>query len=140
MFHHSLLHRGIILVGLTREIFGMTKESLLNIQEQLRRFAQDRDWNQFHSPKNLSMALSVEVSEILEHFQWLTEQQSQELSPEVLGKVEFELADAFIYILRLADKLEVDLIDAVAKKIAINESKYPAERVQGSAKKYTDYD
>ena len=118
----------------------MSKEAISEIQEQIRRFAEDRDWDQFHSPKNLSMALSVEVSEIVEHFQWLTEQQSKELSPAELEAVELELADAFIYMVALADKLNLDLIAAAAKKIAINEHKYPAKQVHGSAKKYTDYE
>lgn len=118
----------------------MNKEPILEIQEQVRRFAEDRDWDRFHSPKNLSMALSVEASEIVEHFQWMTDQQSRELSPVELEAVELELADAFIYLVRLADKLNLDLIAAAAKKIAINEEKYPAERVYGSAKKYTEYE
>lgn len=118
----------------------MSSKELFKIQEQLRQFAEIRDWDQFHSPKNLSMALSVEASEIVEHFQWLTEQQSLELSPVELEAVELELADAFIYMVRLADKLNLDLIAAANKKMAINDAKYPAERVQGSAKKYTEYE
>jgi len=118
----------------------MGNKELSNIQVQLRQFAAKRDWDKFHSPKNLSMALSVEASEIVEHFQWLTEKQSHELSPLELESVELELADAFIYMIRLADKLNVDLIAAATKKMSINETKYPVDRVHGSAKKYTEYE
>ena len=90
--------------------------------------------------KNISMALSVEVAEILEHFQWITEQQSQELSGAKKAEVSQELADAFIYLVRLADQLDIDLLDAADKKVHANEAKYPADRVRGSSKKYTDYD
>ncbi len=113
---------------------------LRQLAQQLADFAAVRDWEKFHSPKNLSMALSVEVAEISEHLQWLTEQQSRELSPEKKVAIEEELADAFIYLVRLSDQLDIDLLKAADKKIAINEVKYPAEQVRGSAKKYTDYD
>ena len=106
---------------------------------QLRIFAEARDWDQFHSPKNLSMALSAEVAEIVEHFQWLTEEQSNDLSQNKLAEVESELADTLIYLIRLADKLEIDLLKASAKKMEKNESKYPAALVRGSSKKYTEY-
>lgn len=107
---------------------------------RLQKFASIRDWEKFHSPKNLSMALSVEVAEIVEHFQWLTEQQSRNLEPSKKAILEEELADAFIYLIRLSDQLGIDLVEAADKKIEINEAKYPADRVRGSAKKYTDYD
>ena len=112
---------------------------LNNLKLLLREFAEVRDWNQFHSPKNLSMALSVEVSEIVEHFQWLTEGQSKRLPKEKLGEVETELADTFIYLIRLADELDIDLMDAAFNKVKINEIKYPVEKVRSSAKKYTEY-
>jgi dCTP diphosphatase len=112
---------------------------LKNLKLLLREFAEVRDWNQFHSPKNLSMALSVEVSEIVEHFQWLTEGQSKRLPKEKLGEVETELADTFIYLIRLADELDIDLMDAAFNKVKINEIKYPVEKVRSSAKKYTEY-
>jgi len=118
----------------------MKPRSLQHLAEHLRRFAADRDWEQFHSPKNLAMALSVEVAEIVEHFQWLTEQQSCELDPGKREAVEQELADALIYLVRLADQLQVDLLEAAERKLALNEAKYPAERVRGSPKKYSDYD
>ena len=111
---------------------------LTTLRDKLRAFARERDWDQFHSPKNLAMALSVESAELLEHFQWLTESQSANLAPEQLAKVREELADVFLYLLRLADKLNVDLEAAALDKLAINAEKYPADKVRGSARKYTD--
>lgn len=106
---------------------------LTNLRDRLRAFAQERDWEQFHSPKNLSMALIVEAAELVEHFQWLTEAQSARLSPEKHAEVEQELADIFIYLVRLADRLDIDLIAAADKKIELNARKYPADRVRGRA-------
>ena len=117
----------------------MKTQSLQQLAEHLRRFAADRDWEQFHSPKNLAMALSVEVAEITEHFQWLTEEQSRGLDPAKRAEVEQELADALIYLVRLADQLGIDLLEAAERKLAVNEQKYPAEQVRGSAKKYSEY-
>jgi dCTP diphosphatase len=118
----------------------MKPQSLQHLAEHLRQFAAERDWEQFHSPKNLAMALSVEVAEIVEHFQWLTEQQSRDLEPAKRAEVEQELADALIYLVRLADQLGIDLLEAAERKLAVNEAKYPAERVRGSPKKYSEYD
>lgn len=109
------------------------------LQQRLREFARERDWDQFHSPKNLSMALIGEAAELVEHFQWLTEEQSAQLPDEKLRAVEQELADVFLYLLRLADQLNVDLLAAAAHKIDLNARKYPAEQVRGSSKKYTEY-
>ena len=109
------------------------------LRDALRKFAAERDWDQFHSPKNLAIALSVEASELLEHFQWLTEAQSASLAPEKREEVRDEMADVLLYLVRLADKLEVDLVDAAEKKIAKNAQKYPAAQVRGSMKKYTEY-
>lgn len=109
------------------------------IKLYLRDFAQQRDWTQFHSPKNLAMALSVEVAELLEHFQWLTEAQSAELSREQLRPIAEEIADVQLYLIRLADRLNIDIAQAVTAKTAINEAKYPVEKVKGSAKKYNQY-
>jgi len=109
------------------------------LRDALRRFAAERDWDQFHSPKNLAIALSVEAAELLEHFQWLSEAQSQALPPGKMDEVRDEMADVLLYLVRLADKLEVDLLDAAARKIAKNAQKYPAAQVRGSMKKYTDY-
>jgi dCTP diphosphatase len=118
----------------------MSCQDIAELAARLRRFAADRDWEQFHSPKNIAMALSVEVAEIVEHFQWLTQQQSRDLAQSEREKVELELADALIYLVRLADKLNIDLIAAANRKMAINEHKYPVEQVRGSARKYTDYE
>lgn len=114
-------------------------ERLDQIKEQLRVFAAERDWDQFHSPKNLSMALIAEAAELVEHFQWITEDQSRNLDQSKLAEVELELADIQIYLLRLADKLQLDLLKAVEKKMLMNSQKYPADRVRGSSKKYTEY-
>jgi NTP pyrophosphatase (non-canonical NTP hydrolase) len=110
------------------------------LQQRLAAFAAARDWEQFHSPKNLAMALSVEAAELVEEFQWLTEEQSRALDAKRLERVRLELADVFIYLLRMADTLGVDLLRAADDKIARNEQKYPAERVRGDARKYDEYD
>lgn len=107
---------------------------------QLRQFVEQRDWDQFLSPNNLSMALSAEVSGIVEHFQWLTVEQSINLPPDKLNKVESELTDTLIYLIRLADKLDIDLIETVQTKITVNEKKYPVVKAKGNAKKYTELD
>lgn len=109
------------------------------IRDYLRKFARDRDWEQFHSPKNLAMALSVEVAELLEHFQWLTEAQSKALDAETRAKVVDEIADVQLYLIRLADQLDVDILEAIGNKTRKNEEKYPVDKVKGSAKKYSDY-
>lgn len=114
-------------------------EELKQLQKYLREFAAKRDWDQFHSPKNLTMALSVEASELVECFQWLTEEQSQNLSEQQLAAVVDEIADIQIYLARLSDKLGVDIGEAVRQKTKKNEAKYPADVVRGSSKKYTEY-
>ncbi len=116
----------------------MSKQSLNDLTIRLREFAADRDWDQFHSPKNLAMALAVEASEIMEHFQWLTEEQSSALPPKKLQQVKEEIADVLIYLTRLADRLGVDPLMAAYEKLEVNQAKYPADKVRGSAKKYTD--
>jgi NTP pyrophosphatase (non-canonical NTP hydrolase) len=115
-------------------------DALRALQQRLAAFAAARDWEQFHSPKNLAMALSVEAAELVEEFQWLTEAESKALDAERHERVRLELADVFIYLLRLADRLDVDLMRAADDKIALNERKYPADRVRGDARKYTEYD
>jgi dCTP diphosphatase len=109
------------------------------LAHDLRLFADERDWNRFHSPKNLCMALSVEAAELLEHFQWLTEEESRALRDDVKAKVAEEIADVQIYLVRLADKLGVDLDAAVRTKLELNRRKYPADVVRGKAAKYTAY-
>ncbi|HJR68437.1 MAG TPA: nucleotide pyrophosphohydrolase [Gammaproteobacteria bacterium] len=118
----------------------MSAEALRALQQRLAEFAAARDWQQFHSPKNLAMALSVEAAELVEEFQWLTEEQSRQLDDERRERVRLELADVFIYLLRMADTLGVDLLEAADDKIGLNERKYPAERVRGDSRKYTEYD
>jgi dCTP diphosphatase len=115
-------------------------DSLEHLRERLADFAAQREWEPFHSPKNLAMALIAEAAELVEHFQWLTEEQSRTLSPEQKHKVSLELADILIYLIRTADQLEIDLIGAANEKIAINEHRYPAEKVRGSAKRASEYD
>lgn len=105
---------------------------------KVRRFAEDRDWAQFHSPKNLSMALAVECAELMEHFQWLTESQSRRLDRRQKGAVEKELADIQIYLIRLSQMLGLDLVAASNSKLLENARKYPVTKARGSAKKYTE--
>jgi dCTP diphosphatase len=108
------------------------------LAQELRRFAAERDWDQFHSPKNLVMALSGEVGELAEVFQWLTEDQSHTTAsdPRTARAVRDELADVALYLVRLADVLGVDLEEAVRHKLAVNAEKYPVEKVRGSSRKY----
>ena len=112
---------------------------LESLRDQLRTFASERDWDQFHSPKNLAAALAVEASELLEHFQWLTEAQSQQLPPETLNEVSNEVADVLLYLIRISDKLGIDLIAAANAKIVLNAEKYPVEKARGSSRKYTEF-
>lgn len=113
-----------------------------SVQKKLSQFADERDWNQFHNPKNLSIALAVEASELMEIFQWLTDEQSREIvkSEKQMALVREEMADVFLFLLRLADKLDVDLEKAAVDKIAINSTKYPVELSKGNAKKYNRRD
>ena len=118
----------------------MPNDSLEQLRQRLAEFAAVRDWNQFHSPKNLSMALIAEAAELVEHFQWLTQEQSKQLPPDKLKAVSYELADVLIYLIRIADKLNVDLIAAAFAKIEeINESRYPVKQVKGDARRADEY-
>lgn len=110
-------------------------DTLEDLRKHLREFARERDWEQFHSPKNLSMALIVEAAELVEHFQWLTQEQSKKLPEKTLREVEQEMADVFIYLNRMADLLGVDLLDAARRKMELNAMKYPAHEVRGKADK-----
>ena len=110
--------------------------NIKQIQNQLSDFASDRDWEQFHTPKNLTMALSVETSELVEIFQWLTPEQSSNLSNKQMKAIEEEVADVAIYLLRLSDVLGVNLSDVVENKIKVNGEKYPVDLSKGNAKKY----
>ena len=109
-----------------------------NLRNQLRTFAADRDWDQFHSPKNLASALAVEAAELLENFQWLTEAESNQLPPETLAAVRAEVADVLLYLIRISDKLGIDLIAAANAKIVLNAKKYPVDKARGNSKKYTE--
>ena len=115
------------------------QSDLLMLRDTLRAFAETRDWDQFHSPKNLSMALMVEVAELMEHFQWLTEAQSSDLAVKNKHSVSEELADTLLYLVRLSDKLDINLLEAALRKLEKNAVKYPAEQVRGSTKKYSEY-
>ena len=118
---------------------GLPPDSLAALDTRLLAFARIRDWEQFHSPKNLSMALAGECGELLEHFQWLTEAQSADLSPDKRREVAHELADILIYVVRLCERLDIDPIAAAYEKIAMNEARYPADRVRGDARRAAEY-
>lgn len=113
--------------------------SLEELRDALQRFASEREWDQFHSPKNLAIALMVEAAELLEHFQWVPETDSGVLTPSQHAKVREELADVLLYLIRLADKLNVDLPAAAADKIRVNAEKYPVDKARGNSKKYTEF-
>ncbi|MGF1643696.1 MAG: nucleotide pyrophosphohydrolase [Thiotrichales bacterium] len=115
----------------------MTESVLDTLKLRLRAFAAERDWDQFHSPKNFAMALIAEAAEVVEHFQWLTQEQSRNLPESTRQEVAHELADVFIYLIRLADKLDIDLLAAVEEKIELNARKYPVDKARGRADKYT---
>lgn len=110
--------------------------TLLDLRDKLRKFARERHWEQFHAPKNLAMALSVEVAELMEHFQWLTLEQSQALDAETRAEVAQEIGDVLIYLTRLADMLEIDPLQAAFDKVKINARKYPVDKARGRNLKY----
>lgn len=111
-------------------------DSLDALRDALRQFAADRDWDRFHAPKNLASALTVEAGELLEHFQWLTEVESEHLPAETLAEVRLEMADVLLYLVRLADRLGVDLLAACDDKLALNAKKYPVNKARGNRRKY----
>jgi len=114
-------------------------DSLQELRIRINDFVAERDWAQFHTPKNLAMAMIVEAAELVEQFQWDTPQESQHLSSEKREAVSHELADTFVYLLRIAEVLNIDLIEAANQKIGLNAKKYPAEKARGSNAKYTAY-
>jgi len=116
----------------------MLDRSLTDLAERLKRFADERDWEQFHSPKNLAMALTVEAAELLEEFQWMTEQQSRQPEQKALNRIQEEIGDVMIYLILISRHLDIDPIAAALDKIEKNRKKYPAEKARGSAKKYTE--
>ena len=117
----------------------MHNDCLDGLSQRLREFARQRDWEQFHSPKNLSMAMIAECAELVEHFQWLSEEQSMSLSAQKKTEVALELADILIYLVRCAERLDIDLVAAAYEKIGINEQRYPVARVFGDARRADEY-
>jgi len=103
-------------------------ESITKISDDLKEFAVKRNWEQFHTPKNLSMALIAEAAELVEHFQWLTAEQSQSIKGEKLKEVSYEMADIFIYLLRMSEQLDIDLMSATREKMTINETRFPVKK------------
>jgi dCTP diphosphatase len=137
-----LRHNGPGITGkytMTEAMETPAPDTLVTLRARLADFAAQRDWDQFHSPKNLAMALIAETAELVEYFQWLTEEQSQQLPSVKLAEVRLELADILIYLIRIADKLNVDLTSAALEKIAINEQRYPVDRVRGDARRAEEY-
>jgi NTP pyrophosphatase (non-canonical NTP hydrolase) len=116
------------------------RSDLAALREVVREFVAERDWDKFHTPKNLATALSVEASELLEPFQWLATGEPGELDEARLTAIRHEMADVLVYLVRLADKLDVDLYGAVIEKMALNREKYPAHKVRGDSRKYSEYD
>jgi NTP pyrophosphatase (non-canonical NTP hydrolase) len=114
----------------------MPKDTLTHLRDRLRAFAAERDWDQFHNPKNLAMAISGEAGELLEHFQWLTFEQAQALTPDAKDEVALEAADVLLYLVRLCDKCGIDLAAAAERKLEINARKYPADKARGQMTKY----
>lgn len=113
-------------------------DPLRNLALQLDQFAKDRDWQQFHSPKNLASALVVEAGELLEHFQWMTEQKSRALASDTRDAVAAEVADVLLYLIQLSTALGIDPIEAAQEKLKLNELKYPVDRARGNSKKYDE--
>ena len=112
------------------------RDSLETLRQRLAAFAAERDWEQFHNPKNLAMAVSAEAGELLEHFQWLTPEQAANLPPEARAEVALEAADVLLFLVRLCDRLDIDLAAAAGKKLALNAKKYPVDKSRGKATKY----
>ena len=113
-------------------------KDLQTLQDALRQFAAERDWAQFHSPKNLAVSLSIEAAEVLEHFQWMTEEQSRQLNEAQRTEVAHEIADVLIYLLQLSDKLGIDPLEAAREKLVLNAEKYPVDKARGNSRKYTE--
>jgi dCTP diphosphatase len=113
------------------------KPSIDDVRYKLRRFIEERDWDKFHSPKNLAISISLEAAEILEHYQWKTDEQSHDLSEEEKEELAREIADVFIYLLRLSERLQIDMCESAVNKIEENAKKYPVEKSRGRSTKYT---
>lgn len=117
-----------------------SNDSLQQLRTRINTFVAERDWDQFHTPKNLAMAMIVEAAELVEQFQWDTPAESLAMTPEKRKAVSHELADTFVYLLRIAEVLNIDLIEAANQKIVLNAQKYPIEKAKGSNAKYTTYE
>ncbi len=115
-------------------------DSIDQLRARVNQFVEARDWAQFHSPKNLAMAMIVEAGEVVEHFQWMTEEGSRNLSAEQKELVGQELSDTLVYLLRIAEVCDIDLLEAANKKINLNAKKYPVDKAKGSNAKYTEYE
>jgi NTP pyrophosphatase (non-canonical NTP hydrolase) len=115
-------------------------DSLLQLRDELREFAAEREWQPFHTPKNLAMALSGEAAEVIEHFRWLTAEQSAALDEPTREEVALELADVLCFLVRLADVLDIDLAAAARRKMVINAGRYPVDKARGRALKYDRLD
>ena len=122
------------------DIKQVDENQLADLVKQIRTFADERDWEQFHSPKNLAMALVVEAAELVEIFQWMNEADSLRLNVRDKQRAEEEIADVMIYLIRIADRLDIDLLEVAKRKLTINRKKYPAGLVSGSSRKYSDYE
>lgn len=114
-------------------------DSINALRARVNAFVEERDWAQYHSPKNLAMAMSVEAAEVVEHFQWMTEADSRHLDADTKEQVGQELADTFVYLMRIAEVCGIDLIQAANAKIDLNAQKYPVDKCKGSNDKYTKY-
>ena len=128
-----------VFTGTTMNSSSQPIDSLTDLRERTRQFAAERQWQAFHTPKNLAMALSVEAAELMEHFQWLASGAAHELDEQARTGIRHELADVLLYLVQLADKTGVDLHAAALEKISLNGQKYPAAQVQGDARKYDRY-
>lgn len=113
-------------------------DSLADLQKMIRKFVDDRDWDQFHNPKDLSISLALEAAEVMEHFQWKNAKEMEVHVKNMKTEVGEELADVFYWVLLLANKMDIDLVDAFKKKMDKNEAKYPIDKAKGSHKKYTE--
>ncbi len=116
----------------------MTEEQIEKLKEQIRKFRDDRDWKQFHNPKDMAISIAIEAGELLEEFQWKDKVGVEQKVKEERHKIEDEMADIYIYLLEMSDVLGIDLIGAAKKKMTKNELKYPVEKAKGNAKKYTE--
>ena len=117
---------------------GPSPDALRELRDAMRQFAAERAWEPFHTPKNLAMALAGEAGELLETFQWLTEEQSRRPAPETLAAAGEEIADVLLYLVRLGDKLGIDPVAAAHAKLVANARKYPVDKARGNARKYTE--